>query len=89
MRAVGCGPCADPGGSPIASNTVYGRHDGFRRNHAKGLSATGTFASNGAGAAICRATVFQPGKSRDWSVLVGRRVCRISPTSPTPSVVWV
>ena len=40
---------------------VYGHHDGFRRNHAKGLSATGTFESNGAGAAICRATVFQPG----------------------------
>jgi catalase len=40
---------------------IYGRHDGFRRNHAKGLSATGTFASNGAGAAICRAAVFQPG----------------------------
>lgn len=41
--------------------TVYGRHDGFRRNHAKGLSATGTFVSNGAGAAICRATVFRSG----------------------------
>jgi catalase len=40
---------------------VYGRHDGFRRNHAKGLSATGTFASTGAAAAICRAAVFQPG----------------------------
>jgi catalase len=40
---------------------VYGRHDGFRRNHAKGLSATGSFVSNGAGAAICRATVFQAG----------------------------
>jgi catalase len=40
---------------------VYGRHDGFRRNHAKGLSATGTFTSTGAGAAICRAAVFQPG----------------------------
>lgn len=26
---------------------VYGRHDGFRRNHAKGLSATGTFVSTG------------------------------------------
>jgi catalase len=38
---------------------VYGRHDGFRRNHAKGLSATGSFVSNGAGAAICRAAVFQ------------------------------
>jgi catalase len=40
---------------------VYGRHDGFRRNHAKGLSATGTFASNGAGAAVCKASVFSAG----------------------------
>jgi catalase len=40
---------------------VYGRHDGFRRNHAKGLSATGTFASTGAAAAICRAAVLQSG----------------------------
>ncbi len=40
---------------------IYGRHDGFRRNHAKGLSATGTFASTGAGAAICRAAVFRTG----------------------------
>jgi catalase len=40
---------------------IYGRHDGFRRNHAKGLSATGTFVSSGAGAAICRAAVFQQG----------------------------
>jgi catalase len=47
---------------------VYGRHDGFRRNHAKGLSATGTFASNGAGAAVCRAAVFQSGTAP----LIGR-----------------
>ena len=40
---------------------VYGRHDGFRRNHAKGLSATGSFVSSGVGAAICKAAVFQPG----------------------------
>jgi catalase len=40
---------------------IYGRHDGFRRNHAKGLSATGSFASSGAATAICRAAVFQPG----------------------------
>lgn len=40
---------------------VYGRHEGFRRNHAKGLSAVGTFASTGAGAAVCRAGVFRPG----------------------------
>ncbi|OBK11012.1 catalase [Mycobacterium asiaticum] len=40
---------------------VYGRHQGFRRNHAKGLSAAGTFESNGAGAAICRASVLRSG----------------------------
>ncbi|CDO86236.1 catalase family peroxidase [Mycobacterium triplex] len=42
---------------------VFGRHDGFRRNHAKGLSATGSFSSTGAGAAICRATVFRAGNT--------------------------
>jgi len=40
---------------------VYGRHDGFRRNHAKGLSASGTFHSNGAGTAVCKATAFNAG----------------------------
>ncbi|ORB73528.1 catalase [Mycobacterium scrofulaceum] len=40
---------------------VYGRHDGFRRNHAKGLSAVGTFSSTGAGAEVCRAAVFRAG----------------------------
>lgn len=50
-----------PSGFADRFEHVYGRHDGFRRNHAKGLSATGSFASNGAGAAICRAALFQPG----------------------------
>ncbi|MGF6884685.1 catalase [Nocardia sp. GAS34] len=40
---------------------VFGHHDGFRRNHAKGLSASGTFISNGAGVALSSATVFQQG----------------------------
>ncbi|HWE88292.1 MAG TPA: catalase family peroxidase [Pseudonocardiaceae bacterium] len=40
---------------------VYGTHQGFRRNHAKGVSATGVFTSNGAGAALSTAAVFQPG----------------------------
>jgi catalase len=40
---------------------VYGRHPGFRRNHAKGLSATGSFTSNGAGSTISKAVVFRPG----------------------------
>nr|WP_254205428.1 catalase family peroxidase [Nocardia alni] len=42
---------------------VYGRHSGFRRNHAKGLSASGTFVSNGAGAALSAATVFRTGST--------------------------
>jgi catalase len=50
-----------PSGFADRFEQIYGRHDGFRRNHAKGLSATGSFASNGAGAAICRAEVFRPG----------------------------
>nr|WP_238390964.1 MULTISPECIES: catalase family peroxidase [unclassified Mycolicibacterium] len=40
---------------------VSGRHDGFRRNHAKGLAATGTFTSSGAGAAVSKAAMFRAG----------------------------
>ncbi|MGV0812516.1 catalase family peroxidase [Mycolicibacterium boenickei] len=40
---------------------VAGRHEGFRRNHAKGLAAMGTFTSTGAGAAVSRASVFRDG----------------------------
>lgn len=40
---------------------IAGRHEGFRRNHAKGLVATGTFTSTGAGAQASRAAVFKPG----------------------------
>lgn len=40
---------------------IAGRHDGFRRNHAKGLAATGTFTSTGAGARVSKAAVFNPG----------------------------
>ena len=40
---------------------VFGKHDGFRRNHAKGVSASGVFTSNGAGTTLCAAAVFQPG----------------------------
>ncbi|PXW51422.1 catalase family peroxidase [Methylobacterium sp. B4] len=41
---------------------VNGPHPGFRRNHAKGLCVTGTFAGNGAGAALSRAGVFAAGR---------------------------
>lgn len=40
---------------------VSGRHPGFRRNHAKGVAAAGMFVSNGAGAAVSKASVFRPG----------------------------
>jgi catalase len=40
---------------------VNGLYPGFRRNHAKGLCLTGSFASNGRGARLSKAVVFQPG----------------------------
>lgn len=39
-----------------------GLHPGFRRNHAKGVCVSGYFESNGQGAALSRAVVFQPGR---------------------------
>ncbi|SJZ85833.1 catalase [Enhydrobacter aerosaccus] len=39
-----------------------GVHPGFRRNHAKGVCVDGTFDSNGAGARVSKAQVFQPGR---------------------------
>ncbi len=45
-----------------AFETADGIHPGFRRNHAKGLCVSGYFESNGNGAAISRAAVFQPGR---------------------------
>jgi catalase len=42
---------------------LNGVHDGFRRNHAKGVIVTGYFESNGKGAALSKAQVFQPGRT--------------------------
>jgi catalase len=39
-----------------------GLHPGFRRNHAKGVCVSGYFESNGQGAALSKATVFQAGR---------------------------
>jgi catalase len=39
---------------------VNGVHPGFRRNHAKGVGFSGKFQSNGQGASISKASVFQP-----------------------------
>jgi catalase len=41
---------------------VNGPHPGFRRNHAKGLCFSGYFDSNGQGAALSKASIFQPGR---------------------------
>ncbi len=40
-----------------------GRNPGFRRNHAKGLCVAGYFHSSGEGAALSKASVFQPGRT--------------------------
>jgi catalase len=45
---------------------VGGRHPGFRRNHAKGVCVSGYFDSKGQGAALSKASVFQPGH---WLVI--------------------
>lgn len=42
--------------------TVFGRHPGFRLNHAKGVSIEGHFDSTGAGRELSAARVFQPGR---------------------------
>jgi catalase len=41
---------------------VNGVHPGFRRNHAKGVSISGFFLSNGQGVSLSKAAVFQPGR---------------------------
>src|SRR5271154_5445561 len=41
---------------------VNGVHPGFRRNHAKGVGVSGFFESNGNGARLSKAAVFQPGR---------------------------
>ncbi|WP_370061949.1 catalase family peroxidase [Mycobacterium sp. MAA66] len=42
---------------------VFGVHLGFRKNHAKGVAVVGYFKSNGNGAALSRAAVFEPGET--------------------------
>jgi catalase len=41
---------------------VNGTHPGFRRNHAKGVCATGYFESNGNAASLSKAGLFAPGR---------------------------
>jgi catalase len=52
-----------PGRFTDGFEQVYGRHSGARRNHAKGVSASGYFVSGGAGTEVSRAAVFQAGRT--------------------------
>ncbi|MFE3653207.1 catalase family peroxidase [Streptomyces sp. NPDC059152] len=74
ITAVGAGACAWAGGwlpsdrltpAKFADRfeQLSGVHDGFRRNHAKGVSASGTFVSNGAGVELSSAAVFASGST--------------------------
>jgi catalase len=45
-----------------AFQDANGSHPGFRRNHAKGVCATGWFESNGQATPLSRAAVFKPGR---------------------------
>src|ERR1700742_782233 len=44
-------------------NKAFGRHHGYRTNHAKGVSVTGWFDSNGNGRELSTAAVFAPGRT--------------------------
>ncbi|MGA9489820.1 MAG: catalase, partial [Mycobacterium sp.] len=46
-----------------AFNNAFGRHPGFRTNHAKGVSVAGWFDSNGNGKELSTAAVFAPGRT--------------------------
>ncbi|MER6324817.1 catalase family peroxidase [Streptomyces coelicoflavus] len=51
-----------PGRLADGFETVFGKHPGFRRNHAKGVSVAGEFVASGAGTAVSEATVFEDGR---------------------------
>ncbi len=42
---------------------VFGRHEGFRRNHAKGVAVSGYFTGNGHGSSLSTASVFAAGRT--------------------------
>ncbi|MCP2084554.1 UNVERIFIED_ORG: catalase [Paraburkholderia sediminicola] len=59
----GSGPALTPARMIDAFEDSMGRHAGFRRNHAKGVCVRGYFDSNGNGAALSRAQVFERGRT--------------------------
>lgn len=60
-------PGSEPALTPVRMIDAFedstGRHAGFRRNHAKGVCVSGYFDSNGNGAALSRASVFERGRT--------------------------
>ncbi len=52
-----------PGAFLDAFNNAFGRHRGYRTNHAKGVSVVGWFDSNGNGQELSKAAVFAPGRT--------------------------
>jgi catalase len=59
----GSEPALTPARMIDAFEDSMGRHAGFRRNHAKGVCVSGYFDSNGSGAALSRASVFERGRT--------------------------
>jgi catalase len=60
---VGVGNALTPQTFIERFRAVFGLHPGFRRNHAKGVSVVGYFASNGRGRDLSKAAVFTPGRT--------------------------
>ncbi len=67
---------------------VNGKHVGFRRNHAKGLCATGWFDSNGAGVPFSKADVLAPGVCLSLHALPSQAACRSSRTPRIWCAAW-
>ncbi|WP_168794028.1 catalase family peroxidase [Paraburkholderia aromaticivorans] len=63
IRWPGSEPALTPARMIDAFEDSMGRHAGFRRNHAKGVCVSGYFDSNGNGAALSRASVFERGRT--------------------------
>jgi catalase len=59
----GSEPALTPARMIDAFENSMGKHAGFRRNHAKGVCVSGYFESNGSGATLSRASVFERGRT--------------------------
>src|SRR5277367_5188138 len=67
---------------------VFGIHSGFRRNHAKGMCVTGYFDSNGQGARLSKAVVFQTGRVPVMAASRYPVATLLCPTARRPCAEW-